>query len=108
MYSLEFAAHVSRLCMDEILSRGEKMTCTLLFISLYIIPIGLTERKILRKSVPNSVLLLKVFRKQQCTAEDLVHVSIHSVATLMQDTLWCCQERIVSRKVWRTINYESK
>ncbi|KAG0736234.1 hypothetical protein G6F57_012317 [Rhizopus arrhizus] len=89
MYSLEFAAHVSRLCMDEILSRG------------------LTERKILRKSVPNSVLLLKVFRKQQCTAEDLVHVSIHSVATLMQDTLWCCQERIVSRKVWRTINYET-
>ncbi|KAI8891180.1 hypothetical protein K501DRAFT_299781 [Backusella circina FSU 941] len=24
----------------------------------------------------------------------------------MQDTLWCCQERIISKKVWRTINYE--
>jgi hypothetical protein len=30
------------------------------------------------------------------------------VATLMQDTLWCCQERIVPKKVWRVINYESK
>lgn len=26
----------------------------------------------------------------------------------MQDTLWCCQERIVPKKVWRVINYESK
>ncbi|KAL9557661.1 hypothetical protein MBANPS3_001275 [Mucor bainieri] len=68
---------------------------------------GLRERKILRKSVPNSVLLLKVFRKQNCTADDLTHVSIHSVATLMQDTLWCCQERIVPKKVWRVINYET-
>ncbi|KAK4511928.1 uncharacterized protein ATC70_003927 [Mucor velutinosus] len=25
----------------------------------------------------------------------------------MQDTLWCCQERIVPKKVWRTINYET-
>lgn len=58
--------------------------------------------------VPNSVLLLKVFRKQHCIADDLAHVSIHSVATLMQDTLWCCQERIVPKKVWRVINYESK
>lgn len=58
--------------------------------------------------VPNSVLLLKVFRKQHCTPDDLTHVSIHSVATLMQDTLWCCQERIVPKKVWRVINYESK
>ncbi|GAN10096.1 hypothetical protein MAM1_0320c09632 [Mucor ambiguus] len=57
--------------------------------------------------IPNSVLLLKVFRKQNCTADDLTHVSIHSVATLMQDTLWCCQERIVPKKVWRVINYET-
>lgn len=89
MYSLDFAAQVSRICMDEIRNRG------------------LRERKILRKSVPNSVLLLKVFRKQNCTADDLTHVSIHSVATLMQDTLWCCQERIVPKKVWRVINYET-
>lgn len=89
MYSLDFAAQVSRICMDEIRRRG------------------LRERKILRKSVPNSVLLLKVFRKQNCTADDLTHVSIHSVATLMQDTLWCCQERIVPKKVWRVINYET-
>ncbi|CEG62893.1 hypothetical protein RMATCC62417_00138 [Rhizopus microsporus] len=25
----------------------------------------------------------------------------------MQDTLWCCQERIISKKVWKTINYET-
>ncbi|KAI8883225.1 hypothetical protein K501DRAFT_219698 [Backusella circina FSU 941] len=25
----------------------------------------------------------------------------------MQDTLWCCQERIVPKKVWRVINYET-
>lgn len=54
------------------------------------------------------MLLLKVFRKQHCIGDDLAHVSIHSVATLMQDTLWCCQERIVPKKVWRVINYESK
>ncbi|KAI9304478.1 hypothetical protein BJ944DRAFT_163502 [Cunninghamella echinulata] len=39
---------------------------------------GMDERKILRKS-----------------------------ATLMQDILWCCQERIVPKKVWRIINYET-
>ncbi|KAG0163416.1 hypothetical protein DFQ28_009196 [Apophysomyces sp. BC1034] len=89
MYSFDFAAQVTRICMDEIRRRG------------------LEERKILRKSAPNGVLLLKVFRQQHCTPDDLTHVSIHSVATLMQDTLWCCQERIVPKKVWRVINYET-
>ncbi|CAO3596683.1 unnamed protein product [Absidia cylindrospora] len=88
-YSFDFGAQVTRICMDEIRKRG------------------LDERKILRKSAPNSILLLKVFRQQNCTADDLIPVSIHSVATLMQDTLWCCQERIVPKKVWRIINYET-
>ncbi|ORZ09160.1 hypothetical protein BCR42DRAFT_455092 [Absidia repens] len=88
-YSFDFGAEVTRICMDEIRRRG------------------LDERKILRKSAPNSILLLKVFRQQNCTADDLVPVSIHSVATLMQDTLWCCQERIVPKKVWKIINYET-
>ncbi|KAI8384708.1 uncharacterized protein BYT42DRAFT_612393 [Radiomyces spectabilis] len=87
--SFDFAAQVARLCMDEIRRRG------------------MEERKILRKSAPNSVLLLKVFRQRHCTADDLMPVSIHSVATLMQDTLWCCQERMVPKKVWRIINYET-
>ncbi|KAI9276365.1 hypothetical protein BY458DRAFT_488752 [Sporodiniella umbellata] len=89
MYSLDFASSVSKLCMKEILLRG------------------LNERKILRKSVPNSALLLQVFQKQQCTTRDLQSVSIHSVATLMQDTLWCCQEHIMNRKVWKDIQYET-
>ncbi|KAI8092486.1 uncharacterized protein BX664DRAFT_327399 [Halteromyces radiatus] len=88
-YSFDFGAQVTRICMNEIRRRG------------------LDERKILRKSAPNSILLLKVFRQQNCTADDLIPVSIHSVATLMQDTLWCCQERIVPKKVWRIINYET-
>ncbi|KAI8333921.1 hypothetical protein BC941DRAFT_433355 [Chlamydoabsidia padenii] len=88
-YSFDFGAQVTRICMDEIRRRG------------------LDERKILRKSAPNSILLLKVFRQQNCTADDLIPVSIHSVATLMQDTLWCCHERIVPKKVWRIINYET-
>lgn len=57
---------------------------------------------------PSSVLFLKVFREQSCTPDDVTHVSIHSVATLMQDTLWCSPERIVPQTVWRVINYESK
>ncbi|KAI9481636.1 MAG: hypothetical protein EXX96DRAFT_567480 [Benjaminiella poitrasii] len=89
MYSFDFAVQISRICMDEIRKRG------------------LTERKILRKSVPNGILILKVFRKHNCTADDLTQVSIHSVATLMQDTIWCCQERIIPRKIWRIINYET-
>ncbi|CAO3614212.1 unnamed protein product [Cunninghamella echinulata] len=88
-YSFDFGAQVTRICMDEIRKRG------------------MDERKILRKSAPNSLLLLKVFRQQHCTADDLTPVSIHSVATLMQDILWCCQERIVPKKVWRIINYET-
>ncbi|CAO3599628.1 unnamed protein product [Absidia cylindrospora] len=88
-YSFDFGAEVTRICMNEIRRRG------------------LDERKILRKSAPNSILLLKVFRQQNCTADDLIPVSIHSVATLMQDTLWCCQERIVPKKVWKIINYET-
>ncbi|KAI8148367.1 hypothetical protein BJV82DRAFT_591839 [Fennellomyces sp. T-0311] len=89
LYSFDFAAQVTRICMDEIRRRG------------------LQERKILRKSAPSSVLFLKVFREQSCTPEDVTHVSIHSVATLMQDTLWCSQERIVPKTVWRVINYET-
>ncbi|KAF7720655.1 hypothetical protein EC973_006672 [Apophysomyces ossiformis] len=92
--------------MDEIRRRGkEKKTLHNTNSSLSFL--GLQERKILRKSAPNGVLLLKVFRQQNCTPDDLTHVSIHSVATLMQDTLWCCQERIVPKKVWRVINYET-
>ncbi|KAI9270775.1 hypothetical protein BDA99DRAFT_596436 [Phascolomyces articulosus] len=60
LYSFDFAAQVTRICMNEIRRRG------------------LHERKILRKS-----------------------------ATLMQDTLWCSQERIVPKNVWRIINYET-
>ncbi|KAI9311059.1 hypothetical protein BX666DRAFT_1881976 [Dichotomocladium elegans] len=89
VYSFDFAAQVTRICMDEIRRRG------------------LQERKILRKSAPSMVLFLKVFREQRCTPDDVTHVSIHSVATLMQDTLWCCQERIVPKTVWRVINYET-
>ncbi|KAI7875333.1 hypothetical protein K492DRAFT_168241 [Lichtheimia hyalospora FSU 10163] len=69
LYSFDFAAQVTRICMDEIRRR--------------------------------------VFREQRCTPDDVTHVSIHSVATLMQDTLWCCQERIVPKTVWRVINYET-
>jgi hypothetical protein len=58
--------------------------------------------------VPNNGLFIKVFGQQSCTSEDLVHVHIHSVATLMQDALWSSHERIISKKAWRTINYESK
>ncbi|KAG2227141.1 hypothetical protein INT45_003871 [Circinella minor] len=89
LYSFDFTAQITRICMNEIRRRG------------------LHERKILRKSAPSSVLFLKVFREQSCTPEDVVHVSIHSVATLMQDTLWCSQERIVPKNVWRIINYET-
>ncbi|KAI7898731.1 uncharacterized protein BX663DRAFT_523917 [Cokeromyces recurvatus] len=89
MYSFDFAIQISRICMDEIQKRG------------------LSERKILRKSVPNGTLILKVFRKHNCTPEDLTQVSIHSVATLMQDIIWCCHERLMTRKIWRTINYET-
>ncbi|KAI8071751.1 hypothetical protein BC940DRAFT_330962 [Gongronella butleri] len=89
LYSFNFGAQVTRICMDEIRRRG------------------MDERKLLRKSVPNSVLLLKVFRDHKCSPDDLAPVSIHSVATLMQDILWCCHERIVPKKVWKMINYET-
>ncbi|KAI9014506.1 hypothetical protein CLU79DRAFT_828824 [Phycomyces nitens] len=88
-YSFDFAAQVVHLCMDEIRHRG------------------LEERKLLRKSVPNSVLFIKVFKRHRCSALDLTYVDIHSVATLMQDILVCCQERIISKKTWRMINYET-
>ncbi|KAL0077601.1 hypothetical protein J3Q64DRAFT_1849594 [Phycomyces blakesleeanus] len=88
-YSFDFAAQVVHLCMDEIRHRG------------------LEERKLLRKSVPNSVLFIKVFKRHRCSAIDLTCVDIHSVATLMQDILVCCQERIISKKAWRIINYET-
>ncbi|KAG1473039.1 hypothetical protein G6F56_001175 [Rhizopus delemar] len=88
MYSLEFAAQVSRLCMNEILSRG------------------LNERKILCKSVPNSGLLMRILQEQDCKAKDLWNLDIHSVANLMQDTLWKSQ-RILPKKIWRKINYDT-
>ncbi|ORZ14229.1 hypothetical protein BCR42DRAFT_452793 [Absidia repens] len=88
-YSFAFTAHLARLCMDDIIKRG------------------LFERKILRKSVPNNVLFIKAFYHQVVTAEDLEHFSVHSVATLLQDALWGCKERILSKKIWRQINYET-
>ncbi|KAG0165818.1 hypothetical protein DFQ28_008266 [Apophysomyces sp. BC1034] len=36
-----------------------------------------------------------------------MNISIYSVATVMQDILWGCSERIIPKKVWRTINYET-
>lgn len=58
--------------------------------------------------MPNNGLLIKVFNKRTCTSEDLSHVHIHSVATLMQDALWSTPDRIISKKAWRTINYQSE
>lgn len=58
--------------------------------------------------MPNSGLFIKVFNKQTFKREDLSHVDIYSVATLMQEALWSSHERIVSKKAWRIINYESK
>lgn len=88
-YSFDFAANVTRLCIEEIRKRG------------------MQERKIFSKTVPNNGLFIKVFNKQTCTSEDLAHVHIYSVATLMQDALWSTHERIISKKAWRTINYET-
>ncbi|KAL9549813.1 hypothetical protein MBANPS3_005032 [Mucor bainieri] len=88
-YSFDFAANVTYLCIDEIRKRG------------------LQERKIFRKTMPNNGLFIKVFNKQICTSEDLSYVDIHSVATLMQDALWSSHERIISKKAWRSINYET-
>ncbi|KAI8376170.1 uncharacterized protein BYT42DRAFT_573681 [Radiomyces spectabilis] len=88
-YSFRFAAEVTRLCMEEIRCRG------------------LQERKILRKTLPDSILCTRVFGQRTCTQQDLAHISIHSVATLMQDILWSCQDRILSKKIWRYINYET-
>ncbi|KAI8093442.1 uncharacterized protein BX664DRAFT_348664 [Halteromyces radiatus] len=92
--SFAFTAYVVRLCMADIIKRG------------------LHERKILRKSgtyveIPNNVLLLKALYHQVITSEDLEQFSVHSVATLLQDALWSCSERILSRKTWRLINYET-
>ncbi|KAI8972270.1 hypothetical protein BDB01DRAFT_810694 [Pilobolus umbonatus] len=88
-YSFEFVSNVTHLCMDEIRNRG------------------LQEYKIFRKSVPHSGLKIKVFNKQVFTREDLAAVNIHSIATLMQDVLWCSHDRIITKKAWRTINYET-
>ncbi|KAG2208100.1 hypothetical protein INT47_010462 [Mucor saturninus] len=88
-YSFDFAANITHLCIDEIRFRG------------------LQERKIFKKSLPNSGLLIKVFSKKTFTSEDLRYVHIHSVATLMQAALWSTHDRIISRKAWRTINYQT-
>jgi hypothetical protein len=47
-------------------------------------------------------------KKQVCIKHDLRCENIHRVATLMKDILWLCPERIISRKAWRSINYQSK
>jgi hypothetical protein len=60
------------------------------------------------EKVPNNVLFFKVFYHQVVDADDLEHFDVHSVATLLQDALWGCPERILSKKTWRLINYESK
>ncbi|KAI8081841.1 uncharacterized protein B0P05DRAFT_586384 [Gilbertella persicaria] len=51
------------------------------------------------------MLTLKALQKIESTEIDLSTVDIHSVATLMQEVLWCCEERIMPKKVWRQINY---
>jgi hypothetical protein len=87
--------------------------------------LGLRERKIFRKTgknksslqilqifnynkVPNYGLFIKVFSKGEYSMSDLSSVDIHSVATLMQAALWSTPDRIISKKAWRKINYESK
>lgn len=57
--------------------------------------------------VPNYGLFIKIFNKRDFTANDLSYVDIHSVATLMQAALWSTPDRIISKKAWRKINYES-
>ncbi|KAG1450277.1 hypothetical protein G6F46_003226 [Rhizopus delemar] len=88
-YSFEFAANVTRSCIEEINRRG------------------LRERKIFRKTVPNYGLFIKVFSKGEYSMSDLSSVDIHSVATLMQAALWSTPDRIISKKAWRKINYET-
>ncbi|ORX54144.1 hypothetical protein DM01DRAFT_1345971 [Hesseltinella vesiculosa] len=55
----------------------------------------------------NNMLFLKVFYHQVVDAEDLRHYSVYTVATVLQDILWGCHDRIVSKKIWRRINYET-
>jgi hypothetical protein len=55
MYSLDFAAQVSRLCMNEVLNRGRNYQIYKASIFIYLetficVYLGLKERKILRKS----------------------------------------------------------
>ncbi|CAO3660191.1 unnamed protein product [Rhizopus stolonifer] len=88
-YSFEFAANVTRSCIEEIRKRG------------------LQERKIFRKTVPNYGLFIKIFNKGDYTTSDISYVDIHSVATLMQAALWSTPDRIISKKAWREINYET-
>ncbi|ORE04250.1 hypothetical protein BCV72DRAFT_18098 [Rhizopus microsporus var. microsporus] len=88
-YSFDFIAKVTRLCIEEIRQRGFQ------------------ERKIFRKTVPNYGLFIKIFNKRDFTANDLSYVDIHSVATLMQVALWSTPDRIISKKAWRKINYET-
>ncbi|KAI9280678.1 hypothetical protein BY458DRAFT_553136 [Sporodiniella umbellata] len=39
--------------------------------------------------------------------DDFSSVDIHSVANLMQAALWSTSDRIISKKTWREINYET-
>ncbi|KAF7729725.1 hypothetical protein EC973_003803 [Apophysomyces ossiformis] len=48
-----------------------------------------------------------MIRQEEDLQQDLMNVSIYSVGTLMQDTLWRSSERIIPKKVWRMINYET-
>ncbi|RCI02461.1 hypothetical protein CU098_011435 [Rhizopus stolonifer] len=88
-YSFDFVTNITYLCIDEIRKRG------------------LDEPKIFCKSMPNKGLFIKVFDRQECTKEDLLDVHIHSVASLMLETLWSGHDRIISKKTWRKINYST-
>ncbi|KAI9285529.1 hypothetical protein BC943DRAFT_360213 [Umbelopsis sp. AD052] len=89
MYTFQQAADAARLCMQEITERG------------------LDERKILLKTEQSSFLLNKFMKEKVCDIHDLRCESIHRVATLMKDILWLCPDRIISRKAWRSINYQT-
>ncbi|SAL98786.1 hypothetical protein [Absidia glauca] len=142
-YSFAFSAHVARLCMADIVSRGNNASEALGRERL--IPIQPEPCRTLRKEdsskirygftslklrmgylnfstskffkrfsssyflekVPNNVLFFKVFYHQVVDADDLERFDVHSVATLLQDALWGCPERILSKKTWRLINYET-
>ncbi|KAI9468068.1 MAG: hypothetical protein EXX96DRAFT_112808 [Benjaminiella poitrasii] len=88
-FSLAYASYITHLCMDEIRRRG------------------FNERKLFLKTVPHNGLFTKVFTYKRCTSEDLSYIHVHTVATLMQEALFSCNERIIPKKIWTLINYET-